>query len=146
MHYEEGCSEDRIASIPPVGHTTVSRWFSVFASQGVEIPCKGSHEEMVREREKPQKSTEEESLEFKPSCAKLEKDLCGEHIFVDLSMLRSRVSTLNVVFGKSEGSVGHRCRLPLRLGNVHTRLLGSHTYAAHLALCMAEVLLHRHVV
>ena len=145
-HCKAGCSEDRIASLLPVGHTTVSRWISVFASQGVEIPRKGSHEEMVKEREKAQKSAEEESLELKQSYAKLEKGLCGEHMFVDLSMLRSRVSTLNVVFEKSEGSVGHRRRLPLRLGDVHTRLLGSHAYAAHLVLCMAEVLLHRHVV
>lgn len=32
LHFEEGYGEDRISSILPVGHTTVSRWISIFVS------------------------------------------------------------------------------------------------------------------
>ena len=32
LHFEEGYGEDRISSILPIGHTTVSRWISIFVS------------------------------------------------------------------------------------------------------------------
>ncbi|NLY20644.1 MAG: transposase [Tissierellia bacterium] len=30
MHYEQGYGEDRISKIIPIGHTTVSRWITIF--------------------------------------------------------------------------------------------------------------------
>ena len=33
LHYGKGYGEDRISRILPVGHTTVSRWISIFAAE-----------------------------------------------------------------------------------------------------------------
>jgi len=33
LHYEKGYGEDRISRILPIGHTTVSRWVSIFAAE-----------------------------------------------------------------------------------------------------------------
>jgi DNA-binding transcriptional regulator LsrR (DeoR family) len=33
LHYEHGYGEDRISRILPIGHTTVSRWISIFARE-----------------------------------------------------------------------------------------------------------------
>lgn len=33
LHYEKGYGEDRIAKILPIGHTTVSRWITIFAAE-----------------------------------------------------------------------------------------------------------------
>ena len=85
LHYEEGYGEDRIASLLPVGHTTVSRWISIFASQGGEVPRrKESHEEMGKEQGGVQKSPEEELRELKRSYAKLEKELRKERMRADI--------------------------------------------------------------
>ena len=85
LHYEEGYGEDRIASLLPVGHTTVSRWISIFASQGGEVPRrKESKEEMGKEQRGVQKSPEEELRELKRSYAKLEKELRKERMRADI--------------------------------------------------------------
>ena len=85
LHYEEGYGEDRIASLLPVGHTTVSRWISIFASQGGEVPRREeSHEEMGKEQRGVQKSPEEELRELKRSYAKLEKELRKERMRADI--------------------------------------------------------------
>jgi hypothetical protein len=33
LHYEKGYGEDRISRILPIGHSTVSRWIGIFASE-----------------------------------------------------------------------------------------------------------------
>lgn len=49
LHFEKGYGEDRISSILPIGHSTVSRWISIFVS------CKGkgiTREDMSKNVEK----------------------------------------------------------------------------------------------
>jgi len=36
LHYEKGYGEDRISRILPIGHSTVSRWISIFVSENKE--------------------------------------------------------------------------------------------------------------
>ena len=47
LHYEEGYGEDCIASILPLGHTTISRWIAIFASQHSEVPRRNERAESV---------------------------------------------------------------------------------------------------
>ena len=37
LHYEEGCGENRIAGIIPIGQTTAARWIAVFAREKGKI-------------------------------------------------------------------------------------------------------------
>ena len=53
LHYEEGYGEDRIASILPVGHTTVSRWIAIFASQQGEVPRRNEKVEPMESKPYP---------------------------------------------------------------------------------------------
>jgi len=44
LHYEKGYGEDRISRIVPIGHTTVSRWISIYAleNEGKNIQMRKS--------------------------------------------------------------------------------------------------------
>ena len=37
LHYEEGYGEDKISQVLPIGHTTASRWISIFAKEKGKI-------------------------------------------------------------------------------------------------------------
>ena len=37
LHYEEGYGEDRISQLLPIGHTTASRWITIFAKEKGKI-------------------------------------------------------------------------------------------------------------
>jgi dsDNA-binding SOS-regulon protein len=40
LHYEHGYGGDRIFRILPIGHSTVSRWLSIFAAENKDKPVK----------------------------------------------------------------------------------------------------------
>ena len=85
LHYEEGYGEDRIASLLPVRHTTVSRWIAIFASQNGEVPCcKEKPEAMEKKHEECQISPEDELRELKAAYAKLQLELRKERMRADL--------------------------------------------------------------
>ena len=37
LHYEEGYGENKISQVLPIGHTTASRWISIFAKENGKI-------------------------------------------------------------------------------------------------------------
>lgn len=84
LHYEEGYGEDRIAFLLPIGHTTVSRWIAIFASQHGEVPRCKAMESMEEKREEGVVSPEEELLELKQSYAKLQMELRKERMRAEL--------------------------------------------------------------
>ena len=85
LHYEKGYGEDRIASILPVGHSTVSRWIAIFASQeGGVSRCESKTEEMNKRSEEGFLSPEEELRELKRSYAELQKELRRERMRADV--------------------------------------------------------------
>ena len=85
LHYEEGYGEDRIASLLPIGHSTVSRWIAIFASQNGEVPrCKETDESMEKKLEEGYISPEEELRELKAAYSKLQMELRKERMRADL--------------------------------------------------------------
>ena len=85
LHYEEGYGEDRIASILPLGHTTISRWIAIFASQNGDVPrCKETDESMGKEHEDGHMSPEDELRELKAAYSKIQMELRKERMRADL--------------------------------------------------------------
>ena len=85
LHYEEGYGEDRIASLLPIGHTTVSRWIAIFASQNGDVPrCEEKPEAMEKKLEEGHMSPEEELRELKAAYSKLQMELRKERMRADL--------------------------------------------------------------
>ena len=85
LHYEEGYGEDRIASILPLGHTTISRWIAIFASQHGDVPrCKETDESMEKEHEDGHMSPEEELRELKAAYSKIRMELRRERMHANL--------------------------------------------------------------
>ena len=107
LHYEEGYGEDRIASILPVGHTTVSRWIAIFASQQGEVPRRNEKSELMeKERKEGQSSPEDELRELKRSYAKLQIELRKERMRADLldEMINVGESMFKVPIRKKAGA------------------------------------------
>lgn len=83
LHFEEGYGEDRISSILPIGHTTASRWISIFAS------CRGNvikSEDMSKKVEKlplRQGKESEELLRLRRENSELTKQLRYEKMRAD---------------------------------------------------------------
>ena len=50
LHFEEGYGEDRISSILPIGHTTVSRWISIFVSSKGKAIIRGDMSKKVEDK------------------------------------------------------------------------------------------------
>ena len=48
LHYEYGYGEDRISRILPTGHSTVSRWISIFASENAAKAVKMKKEKPLK--------------------------------------------------------------------------------------------------
>ena len=85
LHYEKGYGVRRIATILPVGRTTVSRWITIFASQhGGELCENKKLECMEKKQEKESTNSEEELRELKAAYAKLQKELRRERMRADL--------------------------------------------------------------
>lgn len=85
LHYEKGYGEDRIASLLPIGHTTVSRWIAIFASQSGDVPrSEEKAETMVKKHEAAKMSPEEELRALKQSYSKLQIELRKERMRADL--------------------------------------------------------------
>lgn len=85
LHYEMGYGEERIASLLPIGHTTVSRWIAIFASQNGDVPrSKENAETIKKKREEGELSPEEELRTLKQSYSKLQIELRKERMRADL--------------------------------------------------------------
>ena len=107
LHYEEGYGEDRIASILPVGHTTVSRWIAIFASQQGEVPRRNERAESMETKWKEgQSSPEDELRELRRSYAKLQLELRKERMRADLldEMINVGESMFKVPIRKKAGA------------------------------------------
>ena len=107
LHYEEGYGEDRIASILPVGHTTVSRWIAIFASRQGEVPRRNEKSELMeKERKEGQSTPEDELRELKRSYAKLQIELRKERMRADLldEMINVGESMFKVPIRKKAGA------------------------------------------
>ena len=107
LHYEEGYGEDRIASILPVGHTTVSRWIAIFESQQGEVPRRNERAESMETKGKEGQSAPEEELrELKRSYAKLQIELRKERMRADLldEMINVGESMFKVPIRKKAGA------------------------------------------
>jgi len=48
LHYEYGYGEDRISRILPIGHSTVSRWISIFASENAAKAVKMKKKKLLK--------------------------------------------------------------------------------------------------
>ena len=48
IHYEYGYGEDRISRILPIGHSTVSRWISIFASENAAKAVKMKKKKLLK--------------------------------------------------------------------------------------------------
>ena len=78
LHYEEGYGEDRIAKIIPVGHSTVSRWIAIFASEkGKVMMARDSYKVLAADREQPQDAA---ARELQKRIKELEKKLLEAEI------------------------------------------------------------------
>ena len=85
LHYEEDYGEDRIASILPIGRTTVSRWIASFASQGGVVQRREDKTEaMEKEKVSERINFEDELRELKQANARLKKELRKERMRADL--------------------------------------------------------------
>ena len=107
LHYEEGYDKERIASVLPIDPTTVSRWITIFASQGGNVPrCEGKTEAMGKKQEDGQISPEEELRELKAAYGKLQQELLRERMRADLldEMIKVGESMFNVPIRKKAGA------------------------------------------
>ena len=78
LHYEEGYGEDRIAKIIPVGHSTVSRWIAIFASEkGKVMMARDSYKVQAAVKEQPQDAA---TGELQKRIKELEKKLLEAEI------------------------------------------------------------------
>ena len=107
LHYEEGYGEDRIASILPLGHTTISRRIAIFASQHGEVPRRNERAESMGTKGKEGQSAPEDELrELKRSYAKLQLELRKERMRADLldEMINVGESMFKVPIRKKAGA------------------------------------------
>ena len=107
LHYEEGYGEDRIASILPLGHTTISRWIAIFASQHGEVSRRNERaESMENKREEGQSAPEDELRELKQANARLKMELRKERMRADLldEMINVGESMFKVPIRKKAGA------------------------------------------
>ena len=63
LHYEEGYGEDRIARILPIGHTTASRWITIFAKEKGKISTAIQMKKPQMTKPAQTQSTEVEALQ-----------------------------------------------------------------------------------
>ena len=98
LHYEEGYGENRMATILPIGLTTVWRWISIIVSQGGDVPCRVEKCEDMKKGEKTQIASDErrcasedagrgsaaELRELKLANARLQMELRRERMRADL--------------------------------------------------------------
>lgn len=77
LHYEEGYGENRISKVLPIGHTTASRWITIFATENGNIS-------EVKDMKQPQ------------------VDAHGQSNSADVKMLQDRIKELEAQLLKAE--------------------------------------------
>jgi transposase len=105
LHQEHGYGEDRISRILPIGHSTVSRWIAIFASEN-------SKKSLQMQKSKPQK----QSLRAEPKAtdvqglqeevARLRAQLKQEQLRADAydEMINVAESKFNIAIRKKAGA------------------------------------------
>lgn len=114
LHYEKGYGEDRISTLLPVGHTTVSRWIAIFASQNGVVPrqeekCNDMKQHLLKSQERAddsRQSPEAELNELRASYARLQMELRRERTRADLldEMINVGESMFGVPIRKKVGA------------------------------------------
>jgi len=110
LHYDEGMGEDRISRILPIGHTTASRWITIFAEEN-NISTSAR---MKKKNQKPAETTSEitsESIctteqELNAKIRRLEKELLQAQIKAEAldEMINVAEAKFNVPIRKKAGA------------------------------------------
>lgn len=108
LYYEEGYSQSKIASVLPVGLTTVWRWIGIFESQGGDVPrCVEQQEEMRRKEEKPKVGLDEPLQDSGDELTGLEAELrelrvANARLQMELRRERMRADVLDEMINVGE--------------------------------------------
>jgi transposase len=113
LRYEHGYSARRISRILPIGHATVSRWFSIFASQNGEkyIPMaksksKSKSKLKLQSHPAPVESHVDEVTTFRSELTRLQAQLQEERLRADAyeEMINVAETQLKISIRKKVGA------------------------------------------
>ena len=107
LYYEEGYSESRIASVLPIGLTTVWRWISIFVSQGGDVPHRVERCDDMKKSEKTRIASDEPQCASQDECrdcaAELrELKLANARLQMELRRERMRADLLDEMINVGE--------------------------------------------
>jgi transposase len=105
LHYEKGYGEDRISRILPIGHSTVSRWLTIFAAENdkSKVPM---HNSEAQSQPSVSGSQEKDATTLQAEVARLQVQLKHERMRAEAyaEMIRVAESKFNIAIRKKAGA------------------------------------------
>jgi len=107
LHYEKGYGEDRISRILPIGHSTVSRWIGIFASENKSNPFPMLKPKPKLKKQPPAVSSDPDAVQaLQKEVSRLQSQLKQERFRADSydEMIQVAEAKFNISIRKKVGA------------------------------------------
>jgi len=107
LHYEKGYGEDRISRILPIGHSTVSRWIGIFATENdsKSVPM-SKKKNKLQPQSTPAASSTDDVKALQSELSRLQVQLKHEQLRADAydEMINVAETKFNIAIRKKAGA------------------------------------------